>query len=361
MPIGTAHMAHLALSNSVLCVGVDFARDKVVNEILDDPSATTVLLYPGKSAKSLNHELPSGPVNLVVVDGTWAHARKVVASNPRLAALPRYTFEPDQPSEYRIRREPSEECVSTIEAIAFVLGLLEKDPERFSQLRIPFRAMIDKQIAYVRQTRDLRDQEEEGGRLVPPPVPRPRALLQARYQDLVCVVGEANIWPKDGPEKHPEDLIHWLAVRPSSAERFEALIVPRQPMYKWSCSHCGLAADDMREAVSFSEFDERWRSFLRPNDIICTWRDYASRLLLRDGGFLPAERLCLRQMAGNLHRCQLGSLERYVEERSLACEVMGRGRGGERLGKLAATVENLLQSSPPSNPSDRPAPRYRVG
>ena len=53
----------------------------------------------------------------MVVDGTWSQAKKVVRENPLLSSLPRYAFQPPAPSEYRIRREPQENYVSTIEAL----------------------------------------------------------------------------------------------------------------------------------------------------------------------------------------------------------------------------------------------------
>src|SRR6185437_11532742 len=89
-----------------------------------------------------------GPITLVVVDGTWSQARKLVRLNPAMAALPRYAFRPSRPSEYRIRREPSEECVSTLEALIHVLGVLEGDRERFLPMMLPFRAMVDAQVAF---------------------------------------------------------------------------------------------------------------------------------------------------------------------------------------------------------------------
>ena len=62
--------------------------------------------------------------------------------------LPRYAFEPDRPSEYRIRREPRAEYVSTIEAVVQALAALEGDRERFAPLLAPFRAMVDAQLGY---------------------------------------------------------------------------------------------------------------------------------------------------------------------------------------------------------------------
>jgi DTW domain-containing protein YfiP len=146
--IGTARMAMLCLPNSELHVGADWTDSPVLARILADATRPPALLFPGPGAIDIARDPPRGPITLVVVDGTWRQVRKVLLANPVLSALPRYAFEPPAPSEYRIRREPSASCVSTIEALAHVLGALEGEPERFTALLAPFRAMIDGQLEH---------------------------------------------------------------------------------------------------------------------------------------------------------------------------------------------------------------------
>jgi DTW domain-containing protein len=71
VPINTARIAELALSNATLHVGLDFARDAALSDALGNPAAPPVLLYPSDDAKDLAREAPAGPVTLVVIDGTW--------------------------------------------------------------------------------------------------------------------------------------------------------------------------------------------------------------------------------------------------------------------------------------------------
>ena len=147
MAIGTARMASLCLPNSELHVGVDFQTSPALRRALSDPSRPAALLYPSDGAVDVLTDPPRGPITLVVVDGTWWQARKLVRVNPEIAKLPRYAFRAPTPSEYRIRSEPDEAYVSTIEALVHVLGVLEGDPEKLRALLVPFRAMIDTQIA----------------------------------------------------------------------------------------------------------------------------------------------------------------------------------------------------------------------
>lgn len=144
VPIGTAWMAHLCLPRSELHVGLDFEGAP----FLSDPDRPAALLYPGDGARDVLSDPPPGPITLVVVDGTWSQSRKLLALNPSLAALPRLAFRAPTPSEYRIRKEPHPTVVSTIEALALVLGALEGDPEGMAELLRPFRAMVDRQLRF---------------------------------------------------------------------------------------------------------------------------------------------------------------------------------------------------------------------
>ncbi len=51
-----------------------------------------------------------------------------------LAALPRYTLESPPVSRYRIRREPTANALSTLEAIVYTLSQLENCLEKYEPL-----------------------------------------------------------------------------------------------------------------------------------------------------------------------------------------------------------------------------------
>src|SRR6185503_3552992 len=154
VPIGTARLAHLCLPGSELRVGVEFDGDPVVREALG--SGPAYLLFPGPDAVDVGALRPERPVTLVVVDGTWWQASKLLKRNPALRALPQIRFTPPAPSRYRIRKEPADHCVATVEALAHVLGALEQAPERFAALLRPFEAMIDTQLHYAATVRGAR-------------------------------------------------------------------------------------------------------------------------------------------------------------------------------------------------------------
>ena len=157
MPIGTAHMASRCLKGSAVVVGTHLEAHPTVVRALADPDRQPVLLWPGPGAKDLATSPPTGPITLFVVDGTWSTAKKLLKLNPSIARLARYAIAPKGPSEYRIRREPRAECLSTIEAISSALGVLEGDPEPYRAMMTPFRAMIDAQLVFLEKGGHPRD------------------------------------------------------------------------------------------------------------------------------------------------------------------------------------------------------------
>lgn len=106
----------------------------------------TACCFPGEQATLVGSQAPERPLRLIVPDGTWRKASKILHCNPFLAALPRVTLPPGLQSRYRLRRAPMAGALSTLEAIVGALNLLE-GPGRFDQLLAPFEALIEGQIA----------------------------------------------------------------------------------------------------------------------------------------------------------------------------------------------------------------------
>nr|WP_312971262.1 DTW domain-containing protein [Pseudomonas sp.] len=144
--LNTAHLAVLGLRNATLWVGEVFAA---LPGWLAQPGYRTCLLFPGEQARSvaeLGSDGDGRPVRLVVPDGTWRKARKLLYLNPALADLPRVTLADAPPSRYRLRKAPMEGSLSTLEAIVVALNLLEA-PADYAALLKPFDALIEGQIA----------------------------------------------------------------------------------------------------------------------------------------------------------------------------------------------------------------------
>jgi len=336
MPIGTARMASLCLPGAELHVGVRWDESAALAAALGDPARPPILLYPGPDARDVLREPPTGPVTLVMVDGTWSQAKTVVRDNPVLRALPRYAFAAPEPSQYRIRREPSAEYVSTIEALMHVLGVLEGEPARFRALLEPLRTMVDNQLACqaAAPAHERRKRRGRGQRT-------PRQLLpEALFTgDLVCVAAEANAWPYRARVADPAgELVHWVAHRLGTGESFEAFAAPTQTLSPSTTFHAGLDEAQVCGGVPVAELVAGFAAFLRQGDVVCTWGNHAAGLLGASGGALPEGHIDLRAIARREARRKIGCLESFAGSLGVAAAPLGAGRAGRRLAMLVQIV-----------------------
>src|SRR5215470_9402211 len=85
----------------------------------------------------------AGLKGLVVLDGNWSQAKALWWRNPWLIKLRRFVVVPDGPSLYGdLRREARPDAVSTLEAVALALSVLEEDVTLREKLLAPFRDLL---------------------------------------------------------------------------------------------------------------------------------------------------------------------------------------------------------------------------
>jgi DTW domain-containing protein YfiP len=342
MAIGTARMAHLCLPGSELHIGVSFADSPALARALSDPARPAALLYPGPGAIDVAECPPSHPITLIVVDGTWWQTKKMIRVNPGIARLPRYAFRPPRPSEYRIRKEPRDVCVSTIEALCHVLGAIEGDRQRFEALLVPFRAMIDAQIACRDHLHEGRVRHTRPRPVVPPGVPN---VLRQTGADLVCVVGEANSWPYGSAERaaYGDELVHWVARRVSTGETFDFVVRPTRPVAPGTSRYTRLDADALARGGTADGLCSAFRAFVRSSDILCSWGRYALKLFTVLGGELPPVRVDLREVARNVEKRKVGTMEDYGSSIGSAPPLpLATGRAGARLAQLTDIAQHFV-------------------
>jgi DTW domain-containing protein YfiP len=341
VPINTARIAELCLSNSELHVGVEFATNRAVQQALANAAEPPVLLFPGTDAADLRTAPPAHPVTLVVLDGTWWHASKLFKSNPELRALPCYSLAPSAPSRYRIRREPALHCISTIEALASALSILEG--RDVSGILEPFDRMVELQLEFMRERAVSRHNHHKNNK---PRGPRLSPLLSAS-SGLVVGYGEANAWPRRAENAPPPEVLHWAAERLATGERFEAYIAPRHEICESFWHHNQLAPERILAGESFESFRTRWTAFFGEDDVLCGWGFYASEVLRASGlefkqrFDLRAEAMrFLRRKPGDMHECAR-DLNASVEEPWAA------GRTGFRLSSIVAVARALAMHARP--------------
>jgi DTW domain-containing protein YfiP len=152
LAICSAWLARLALENAELHQAVDLDAHARVREVCAHPGAA--LLFPGPAAAPAALRAGTPPAFLLVVDGTWHQAERMIERSRRLSALPRLSVAPDGGEGYGdLRREPGAHCLSTLEAIALALSALEGDPRPFEPMRRAFRRMVSQQLECARGAR----------------------------------------------------------------------------------------------------------------------------------------------------------------------------------------------------------------
>lgn len=339
VPINTARIASLCLPDAELHVGTRWDRP------FGDAERPAALLYPGPGAIDVEENPPRGPITLVVVDGTWWQARKLVRSNPELARLPRYAFRPPKPSDYRIRKEPQEDFVSTIEALVHMLGVLEDDRARFEAMLVPFRAMVDAQLAYAAEKRPSRHARPRKPRRAADPHARLPESFRRHAADLVCVYGEANAWPFGTKERAAgeDELVHWVACRVATGETFEAFVAPRGALAPATAHHAEVDEARIARGLDHAALVKAWSRFVKPGDVVCSWGRYTAELFTRAGGDLGAERVDLRRAVRQFANARLGTMDAYLAHVGAPSTVspLGQGRAGRRLAQMVAIVTAL--------------------
>jgi DTW domain-containing protein YfiP len=116
-PSNTARLAAHAIASLDL---IDFGAP---GSPWQNPTLTasgTALLFPDPDAPAAH-----APEHIIVVDGSWAQARKMVNKIAGLKELPRFNIQPPETGLVRIRTPPEPGMVSTLEAIAAVLDITE--------------------------------------------------------------------------------------------------------------------------------------------------------------------------------------------------------------------------------------------
>jgi DTW domain-containing protein YfiP len=161
--LGTAPLVTASLDRSVLRTGLSWAslahaleeeeaepsrwavmyRGSLGRELTERETAMPVLLLDRKSQRKSPDELHLD--GIVVLDGTWSQAKALWWRNPWLLKLNRLLLHPKEPSAYgKLRKQPSNQHVSTLEAIALALDGLGEEPTVGADLRRLFRTLCQR-------------------------------------------------------------------------------------------------------------------------------------------------------------------------------------------------------------------------
>uniref|UniRef100_T1JFS3 tRNA-uridine aminocarboxypropyltransferase n=1 Tax=Strigamia maritima TaxID=126957 RepID=T1JFS3_STRMM len=108
----------------------------------------SLLLFPGPDAVDVADVPRNCTYNLILLDGTWAQARSIYHTNPSLQRLRQVKLCHAGVSEYVIRTQPDDNCLSTVESAALALAYLENDPSIRDTLLRPLQALCNFQLQH---------------------------------------------------------------------------------------------------------------------------------------------------------------------------------------------------------------------
>lgn len=152
-PIGTARIAALSLSEAELVTldpdKPDPAAD-LLSKVFSRPLKNPALIYPGDAARPI-HDLHAGglpngqPRDLLFIDANWGRSLRMMKVFPALSPLPQFVLTGLPISRYRIRKQPSTDTVSTLEAVVCTLQQVEPAQD-FTAMLATMDWMIGRQI-----------------------------------------------------------------------------------------------------------------------------------------------------------------------------------------------------------------------
>lgn len=170
--LSTVPLMPLVLHHCDVKVGYNFEPESLdlVKKYLDE-GKKPLLLFPGPDAISLDveythhnkgvnlqHQHSDGQL-LILVDGTWAEARRMLLQSPKLVDVcQQVQFSLENESIYDIvRKEPEKHCISTLEACAESLILLEPDKEIATDAKNSLEAVMKHMVNIKRKVYEMRN------------------------------------------------------------------------------------------------------------------------------------------------------------------------------------------------------------
>ena len=140
--LSSAPLLQKSILNTRLIIGDTFSPETLFGS---DWQTNTALLFPSESAISASPENSVTFKHIIVLDGTWKKVARLMHLNPWLNSLQHFSIKADQDSQYRIRKSPRTDGLSTIEATVSLFNQMT-DSTKFDAVLPAFEQMIQFQI-----------------------------------------------------------------------------------------------------------------------------------------------------------------------------------------------------------------------
>lgn len=161
--LGTARIAVLQLENAVLKTGLSWPNiAKIIGRTADlkrwgvlylgtaktsaplPPRPLTIVNKKGEASPDQDEVLKTLE-GIILLDGNWQQAKALWWHNSWLLKCRRLVLKPPRASLYgNLRKEPRAESVSTMEAAAYTLAVLDQDESLVDKILPPFQLLLKK-------------------------------------------------------------------------------------------------------------------------------------------------------------------------------------------------------------------------
>uniref|UniRef100_A0A7M4FDG6 tRNA-uridine aminocarboxypropyltransferase n=1 Tax=Crocodylus porosus TaxID=8502 RepID=A0A7M4FDG6_CROPO len=183
-------------------IGRRFSEDRYPELAAVCRNSNTLILYPGAEAANLEEMAlhPSGPSVIIIIDGTWSQAKDIFYKNslfrlpkqdrmqnsqcsesPRSSRAPFSTspvqLETNISSQYVIRTQPTNRCLSTLECAATALAIMEKNDAIQETILRPLQALCSFQLQHGAQIHHSKEHLLKNG-LYDKPMPKNKRKLR---------------------------------------------------------------------------------------------------------------------------------------------------------------------------------------
>ena len=330
----TARIVHKSLKRSTIEVGFTQELETRSSALAADAG----LLFPGEDARLIDEVPPADcPSQIVVLDGTWHHAKTMIRDIPWLRELPRFRIAPASPSQYRIRREPTVESLSTVEATVDILRAIEPDTAGFDELLAAFNTMIDRHIDVIGTAQPRHKSGPRNESRVATNISR---SLLGDANKIVVAYGESV--PRKAGQRTSNVPVVWAARRTGTGDEFYRCIQPPCPLEPTILRHMELDDSAFQQALPLSDFRAAWSAFVEPDDVVFVYSKGTRQLLRAVGIDCQCELLRSIDFPGSF---RLGTLSELLTSLDVHPQPATMpGRAGRRLANAVALVDFVRRS-----------------
>ncbi|NXE80012.1 DTWD2 protein, partial [Cochlearius cochlearius] len=162
-----------------ILVGRRFSEDRYPELATVCRNPNTLILYPGAAATNLEEVavMSSSPSVMIIIDGTWSQAKDIFYKNSLFQLPKQVQLKTNISSQYVIRTQPTNTCLSTLECAAVALTIMEKNKSIQETILRPLQALCSFQLQHGAQIHHSKEHLLKNG-LYDKPMPKNKRKLR---------------------------------------------------------------------------------------------------------------------------------------------------------------------------------------